>query len=145
MISVRTRQGSNALKKIEELRLINKKKNDKIRKQQEEEITQKKDNEEARRIQEEAEKEAEVPISYNIHGIMNGIDSTPTEAMEEDAYNNKEECSPLKKRSGLSKSATRRTCKPQVTPPIAKTAAPAANISSTKSTEFLDTFAYPFP
>jgi hypothetical protein len=37
MMSVRTRQGSNAIKKIEELRLINKKKNDKIRKQQEEE------------------------------------------------------------------------------------------------------------
>jgi hypothetical protein len=96
MISVRTRQGSNALKKIDKLQLINNKKNDKILKQQEEEIKQKKDKEEARRIQEEAEKEEEAPISYNIHKVMNEIDSTPMEAMEEDAYDNEEEHSPLK-------------------------------------------------
>ncbi len=56
MISVSTRQGSKALKKIDELQLIKKKMNEEIRKQQEEEIKQKKEEEEARRIQEEAEK-----------------------------------------------------------------------------------------
>jgi hypothetical protein len=37
MMSARTRQGSNGIKKIEELRLNNEKKNNKICKQQEEE------------------------------------------------------------------------------------------------------------
>jgi hypothetical protein len=46
----RTKKGSNALQKIKEIRLINKKQNDKICKQQEEEEKQWKDEEEACRI-----------------------------------------------------------------------------------------------
>jgi DNA anti-recombination protein RmuC len=45
MMSARTRQGSNAIKKIEELRLNKKKKNNEIQKHLEEEEKQKKDKE----------------------------------------------------------------------------------------------------
>ncbi len=79
-MSVRTRQGSNMIKKIEELQLNNKKKNDEIRKQQEEEEKQKKDKEEAHRIREEAEKEKEKAITpWNLHDVLIGVDSTQTE------------------------------------------------------------------
>ncbi len=120
MILARTRQGSNAIKKIEELQLNNKKKNDMIRKQQEEEEKQKKDKEEARRIQEEAEKEKEDAITpQNLHENLNGVDSTQTETRAAD--NDGEEHSPHKMRSGLSKSSTKRTRAPQVTPSKAMT------------------------
>ena len=75
--------------------MINKKKNNKIRKQQEEEEKQKKDEEEACRIQEEAEKEKEEAITpKNLHDVLNGADSTPTETMVAD--DDGEDRSPLK-------------------------------------------------
>ncbi len=43
MLTRTTRQGSNALKKIDEIRLLKIKKNNKLRKQQEEEEKRKKD------------------------------------------------------------------------------------------------------
>ena len=74
MMPTRTRKGSNALQKIEEIQLINKKKNDKIPKQQEEEEKQRKDEEEACRIQNEVEEEDKTITPYNLHEIMNGLD-----------------------------------------------------------------------
>jgi hypothetical protein len=143
MMLARTRQGSNAIKKIEELHLNNKKKNNKIQKQQEEEEKQKKDKEEAHRIQEKAAKEKEEAITpQNLHDILNSVDSTQTETMVAD--NNGEEGSPLKKRSGSSKSSTKRTRAPQVTQSEAMTTDQSAP-SSTKSTTFLDSFNYLYP
>ncbi len=106
MLSTRTRQGSNAIKKIEELHLNNEKKNNEICKQQEDEEKQKKDKEEACRIQEGAEKEKEEAITpQNLHDILNGVDFTQMETMVAD--NDGEECSPLKEHSGSSKSSTK--------------------------------------
>ncbi len=61
MMTTRSRLGNNGLKQIEELYLLNKKKNDKIRKQQEEEDKCKKDEEEVEKhtTEEEVSKEAE--------------------------------------------------------------------------------------
>jgi hypothetical protein len=142
MMSVRTRQGSNAIKKMEELRLINKKKNDKIRKQQEEEEN-KKGQGRSTPDPREAEKEKEKAITpQNLHDVLNGVESTPTETTV--AANDGEECSPLKKCSGSSKSATKRTRAPQVTPSETTTTNQSAP-SSTKTTTFLDSFNYLYP
>jgi hypothetical protein len=118
MILVRTRQGSNAIKKIEELQLNNKKKNDKICKQQEEVEKQKKDEEEACRIQAEKEKEEAITPQY-LHDVLNSVDSIQMETMAVDGIG--EERSPLKKQSDSSKSSTKRTPAPQVTPSEATT------------------------
>jgi hypothetical protein len=142
MISARTRKGSNVIKKIEE-RLNNIKKNDKICKQQEEKEKQIKDEGISHRIREEAEKEKEEAITpQNLHDVLNGVDSNQTKTRAADY--NQEECSPLKKCSGSSKSSTKRTRAPQVTPSKATTSDQPAP-SSTKSTTFLDSFNYPFP
>jgi hypothetical protein len=68
--------------------------NDEICEQQEEEEKQKKDKEEARRIQEEAEREEEVITPCNLHDVLTGVNSTPTELMEGD--DDGEEHSPLR-------------------------------------------------
>jgi hypothetical protein len=95
IMPVRTRQGINGIKMIEELQLNNKKKNDEIRKQQEEKKKQKKDEEETRRIQEEAEKEKEEAITpQSLHDVLSGVDSTQTKMRAVD--NAGEERSPLK-------------------------------------------------
>jgi hypothetical protein len=123
MISARNRQGNTALKQIEELRLTNKKKNDEIRKKQEEEEKRKKDEEhEARQKAAEEEKSKCAVVSpQNPHDIKNGIDTEQSKGMDydmevEENYGD-EERSPLKKRSGSSKSATRKSRHPKVTPP----------------------------
>ncbi len=80
-----TKQGSNALKKIEEIRLLNKKKNDLIRKQQEEDKKQRKDEEEAKQLwmaKEDTAKDKELMTPQNFHNIMNGIKTTATEEMD---------------------------------------------------------------
>ncbi len=143
MMSARTRQGSNVIKKKEEPPLNNKNKNNKICKQQEEEEKWKKDKEGASSIQEEAEKEKEEAITpQNLHDVLNGVDSTQTETMAAD--NVGEERSSLKKHSGSSKSTTKRTHAPQVTPSKATTTNQSAP-SSTKSIRFLDSFNYLYP
>jgi hypothetical protein len=139
MMPPMTRKGSSALHKIEGIRLINKKKNDKICKQQEEEEKQRKYKKEARRIQEEAEKEDETITPRNLHDVMNGLDYSLPKAMEENDEG--DERSPLKKRSGSSKSAARRTRAPQVSPPEPPTTAPSAP-PPTKTTTFLDLIIY---
>jgi hypothetical protein len=97
----RTRQGSNALKQIEELHLANKKKNNDVRKQQEDEEKCRKDEEEVKqcRIEEKAEREKEMMTPKNLHNIMNGLDSTQLGAIEiKDVEDNGDkERSPLKK------------------------------------------------
>ncbi len=120
--------------------MIIKKKNDEICKQQEEEKKQSKDEEKAHRIQEEAEKEDEFITPRNLHDVMNGLDYSPPEAMEEDDKG--DECSPLKKRSGSSKFAMRRTRALQVLPPEPTTTALSAP-PPTKTTTFLDLIIYP--
>jgi hypothetical protein len=61
MMTTRSRLGNNGLKQIEELCLLNKKKNDKIRKQQEEEDKRKKDEEKVEKhmTEEKVSKEVE--------------------------------------------------------------------------------------
>jgi hypothetical protein len=106
MMLVRTRQGSNTIKKIEELRLNNKMKNDETHKQQEKEEKQKKDKEDACRIQEKAEKEKEEAKTPRIfHEVLNGADPTQMETRAVD--HNGEEQSHLKKQSGSSKFSTK--------------------------------------
>jgi hypothetical protein len=143
----KTRQGSSALKKIKEFCLINKKKNNKIRKQQEEEEKCRKDEEEAarQRIEEESEREKETMAPKNLHNIMNGI-NVPQNAMEveDEEDDDINERSLLKKQSGSSKTASRRSCYTQVTPPKAMANPPMAT-SNTKTATFLDTFSYPYP
>ncbi len=103
----------------------------------------KKEAEGARRIREEAEKEKEEAITpCNLHDILNGADSTQMETRTVD--DDGEEQSPIKKQSGSSKSSTKSTRAPQVTPSEA-TATNQPARSSTKSTTFLDSFNYPFP
>jgi hypothetical protein len=70
---------------------------------------------------------------------MNSLDYSQPEAMEKD--DEEDERSPLKKRSGSSKSATRRNCAPQVSPPEPTTTAPFAS-PPTKTTNFLDSIIY---
>jgi hypothetical protein len=71
--------------------------------------------EEAHRIQEEAKKEKEEAITpQNLHDVLNGVDSTQMEIMAAD--DDGEERSPLKKLLGSSKSSTKRTHAPQITP-----------------------------
>jgi hypothetical protein len=115
-------------KKIEEIRLINKKKNDEICKQQEEDEKQRKDEEEARRIREEVEEEDETITPRNLQDVMNRLDYSPPEAIMEEA-DEEDERAPLKKQSGSSKSATRRTRVPQVSPPEPTTTAPSTRSS----------------
>jgi hypothetical protein len=79
---------------------------------------------------------------HNLHDVLNGVKSTPTETMVVD--DDREERSPLKKRSGSIKSATKRTRTPQVTPSKATTTAQSAP-SFTITTTFLDSFNYPYP
>ncbi len=89
------------------------------------------------------EREKEEAITpQNLHDVLNGVDSTQMETRA--VGDNEEECSPLKKQSGSSKSSTKRTHAPQVIPSEATTTDQPAP-SSTKSTTFLDSFNYPFP
>ncbi len=138
-------QGSNALKKIEELCLLNKKKNDEIRKQQEEEEKRKKDEEEAAcllQVEEETEKESGTMTSWALLDTLNSVETVDKTAMEiEDKEDNKDGRSPLKKRTGLSKSSSRRYWA-QVTPPEANTI--PHSTSSTKATTFLDTITHKY-
>jgi hypothetical protein len=111
MMTTRSRLGNNRLKQIEELCLLNEKKNDKIRKQQEEEDKHKKNEEEVekRMTKEEVSKEAEGITPQVLLKIMNGDKSTKMSVTQEDSNEDEaEERSPLKKCSGSSKSATRR-------------------------------------
>jgi hypothetical protein len=113
MLTRTTRQGSNAFKKIDEIRLLNKKKNDKLRKQQEEEKKHKKDEaEKEERMQcteEGANQDQELVMPRNLFDIMNGDDPTNQTTMEVDnIVDNEDKCSPLKKRIGLSKTLSRR-------------------------------------
>jgi hypothetical protein len=81
----------------------------------------------------------------NLHDIMNGI-NTPQDAMEveDEADDDIDERSPLKKQSGSSKTASRSSRSTQVTPPKTKADPPMAT-SNTKTATLLDTFSYPYP
>jgi hypothetical protein len=139
MMTTRSRLDNNGLKQIEELHLLNTKKNDEIRKQQEKEDKCKKDEEEVEKCitEEEVLKEAEGITPQVLLETMNGVELTETSVTQEDnSKDGAEEQSPLKKRSGSSKSATRQ--KPsclQVTPPDPKT---SASTTSSNRTKFLD-------
>jgi ArsR family metal-binding transcriptional regulator len=87
MISMTTRQSSAALKKIEELRLINKKKNDEARKLQEEEDKRKMDEAaEARRKHSEEKEQARVDLTpKNLNDILNGAEEGDPDGMERSA------------------------------------------------------------
>ncbi len=62
---------------------------------------------------------------------------------KEDDKDKEEECSPLKKQAGSSKSSTkRRSTRPKVTPPKPKFGTQPTSITS-KTTSFLDNFIYP--
>jgi hypothetical protein len=93
--------------------LTNKKKNDEARKQQEEEEKHRKDEaeEERRRTEEEALQNRVAMTPQNLHNILNGVDKTQLDNMDcsgkGDAELHGEECSPLKKRTGSSKSSSR--------------------------------------
>jgi hypothetical protein len=146
MMTTRLRLGNNGLKQIEELHLLNKKKNDEIIKHQEEEDKCKKDEEEVKKstTEEEVSKEAEGITPQLLLKIMNGVESMETSITQEDNNKDKEEeRSPSKKRSRSSKSAKRK--KPfrlQVTLPEPKT---TASTTSSNRTTFLDNFVYPYP
>jgi hypothetical protein len=148
MMSARNRQDNTALKQIQELCLTNKKKNDEIRKKQEEEEKRKKDKEhEARQKAAEEEKSKCAVVSpQNLHDIMNGIDTEQSEGMDydmevEENYGD-EERSPLKKRSGSRKLATRKSRHPKVNPPSDKEATVQTS-TATKTSTFLDTYIHP--
>jgi hypothetical protein len=121
MLTRTTRQGSNSPKKIDEIQLLNKKKNDKLRKQQQEEEKRKKDEaekeERVRSAEEGANQDQEWVKPQNLLGIMNGDDPTDQSTMEVDnIVDNEDEHSPLKKRTGSSKTTPKRN-QALVTPP----------------------------
>jgi hypothetical protein len=94
------------LKAIDEIRQLNKKKTDGEQKKEEEEAKHQKDEEEARKKTEKdlaREKEEEIVTKY-LHNIMSGINGVE-DIMEIDGMENNDEdnCSPLKKRGGSSK------------------------------------------
>ncbi len=74
---------------------------------------------------------------------MNGVESTEMSITQEDNNEDEtEEQSPLLKRSGSSKSKTRRRpSQPQITPQEPKT---TATTTSSNMTMFLDNFVYPY-
>ncbi len=100
------------MKAIDEFRQLNKKKIGEEQKKEEEEAKHQKDEEEARKKAEEdlARENKEENAAKNLHNIMSGIDGGE-DIMEIDGVENddKDECSPLKKRGGSSKTNTRRT------------------------------------
>ena len=151
MISMTTRQGSVALKKIEELRLSNKKKNDEARKLQEEEDKRRMDEAtEARRKQSEGKDQARVDLTpKNLHDILNGAGEGDPEGMEcsagEETGSQEDERSPLKKRPVSSKSSSRRQGATKVTPPGGALSGVATAPAPGKSATFLDSFIYPYP
>ncbi len=134
-----------ALKQIEELRLTNKKKNDEARKQQEEEEKCRKDEaeEERRRTEEEAVQNRVAMTPQNLHDILNGVDKAQLDDMvcsgKGDAESQEEERLPLKKRTGSSKSSSRRARLFSVTPSKDTSITKLESIS-TRSMSFLDAF-----
>jgi hypothetical protein len=144
---------------MEELRLINKQKNNELRKQQEEEMKQKKEEDEATRQREEeatAKEQATAMVQYdpnanpnngnpsknlnqNIHAIMNGEDGEETKAPGTNK-DDKDKQSPTKKRGGSSKTSTKKKGGlRQVSPQEQGTTA-----SKEKTTTFADEFVYPY-
>jgi hypothetical protein len=112
--------GGISLKRIEELRLLNTKKNDENRKRQEEEEKRMKDEGEATcllLLKVEAEKESEKMTSRARLDILNGVEAADEVARKtREKEDDVDERSPLKKRTGLSKSSSRRY-RALVTPP----------------------------
>jgi hypothetical protein len=140
IMTTRRAAGGNALKRIEELRLLNKKKNDETRKRQEEEEKRTKDKEEAARlllIEVEAEKESGKMTSRALLDTLYGVEVVDEAAREIDT----DERSPLKKRTGSSKSSSRRY-RAQVTPPETNTI-PLSTLSA-KATTFLDDISHKY-
>ena len=142
------RKGSDALRKIEEIRQLNKQKNDKLKHHQEEE-------ERLQRAEAEVTEhtkllEQEVISPQNLFAIMNSED-TPQGVLEDmdidKAIKEQNECSPppKKEKSGSGKAKAKRT-RAQVTPPD-----PATNsnphpktTTANKSALFLDTHVYTY-
>jgi hypothetical protein len=150
---------TEAAEVMEELRLINKQKNNELRKQQEEEMKQKKEEDEAAWGREEeatAKVQATAMVQYNpnanpnngnpsknfnqnIHAIMNGEDGEETKAPSTNK-DKEDEQSPPKKREGSSKTSTKKKGGlRQVSPQEQGTTA-----SKEKTTTFADEFVYPY-
>jgi hypothetical protein len=142
-----------AIKLIEEQRLANKKKNSEARKLQEEEAMRKKDEDDALKKAEEAtaaavkatqEKEDEMAdgepvgnLNQNLHDILNGVATDPEPPEDRAPKDQQEERSPKMKRSGSSKTSSRRNKPTKVSP------SEAAVDSAKKKISFEDTFIHP--
>ncbi len=87
------------------------------------------------------------PLPQNLHDILNGVDKAQLDDMvcsgKGDAESQEEERLPLKKRTGSSKSSSRRACLSRVSPSEDKSITKSAS-TSTRSTSFLDAFVYPY-
>jgi hypothetical protein len=140
-----------AKQQLEEIHQMNKKNHQMQRQKKEEEDKRTKDKEEAKQCWEEDKKAAaaeEPPsttqepsianFSKSVRNIMEGVQVMDTDEQLEDKDDT--ERSPLKKRSGLSKTASRRTGNHLVSPVTKQESVPQA---ATWATAFLDTFMYP--
>ncbi len=142
------RKGSDALRKIEEIRQLNKQKNDELKYHQEEEERLQRAEAELTEHAKLLEQEAISP--QNLFAIMNGED-TPQDVLEDmdidKAIAEQNECSPppKKEKPGSGKAKAKRT-REQVTPPD-----PATNSNphpkttpANRSALFLDTHVYKY-
>ncbi len=148
-ISMTTRQSSAAFKKIEELRLTNKKKNDEARKLQEEKNKRKLDEAAEARWKHSEREQARVDLTpRNLNDILNGAEEGDPDDMEcavGDTGSQEEEQSPLKERPVSSKSSTRRQGSAKVTPPGGGLAVAVNASEQGKTASFLELFVYPYP
>ncbi len=153
MITTRAAGKSVAAKQqLKEIRQMNKKNHQMQRQQKAEEDKWKRDKAEAAQRQEEVRKATKFaknlpPIQEppnadffkSVCDIMEGVQDMETEEQPGDEDNL--ECSPFKKRSGSSKTASQRTGNHLVSPSTKQVAIPLA---ATWTTSFLDTFIYPY-